>query len=93
VTLERALWHLTDPVADALEKEFIVTRNEAVAEARTIDESVVLCIRYDFDEDRKAQNEVVGTVHSSDRKGTENMPAVAKGDDAMSVDSERGAES
>jgi hypothetical protein len=52
----------------------------------------VLCIRYDFDEDRKAQNEVVGTVHSSDRKGTENMPAVAKGDDAMSVDSGRDVE-
>jgi hypothetical protein len=92
VTLEWALGYLTDPVADALEKEFIVTRNEAVAEARTIDESVVLCIRSDFDEDRKAQNEVVGTVHSSDRKGMENMPAVAKGYDAMSVDSKRDVE-
>jgi hypothetical protein len=79
---------LTDPVADALEKEFIVTRNEVVAEVRAIDESVALCIRSDFDEDRKSLNEVVGNVHRSDRKGTENMPAVAKGGDAMSVDSE-----
>jgi hypothetical protein len=65
VNSERALGHLTDPVADPLEKEFIVTRNEADAEARTIDESVVLCIRSDLDEDRKAQNEVVGTLNSS----------------------------
>jgi hypothetical protein len=91
VTLERALGHLTDPVADALGKEFIVPRNEAVAEARTIDESVVLCIRSDLDQNRKAQNEVVGTVNSSDRKCTD-MPAVAKVDDAMSVDPKRGVE-
>jgi hypothetical protein len=49
---------------------------------------VVACLRSDLYQDRKAHNEVVGTVNCSVRKGTENMPAVAKGDDAMSGDSE-----